>query len=171
MVYDDDFGYTVDVDPEAWDGWRDYVLRGEVNDGNAFHTHSGVAGHAGLFSTAEELYRLASLLLTAGRYNEMQLFTADTIGTFLTLDRFGHGLGFMMDAGSLHAAELPDGSFGHTGFTGTNFVIIPEKDLIIILLTNRQHFGVDEDGYYPDLRELRSGVIKVIIDGVAEMAI
>ncbi len=169
MVYDDDFGYTVDVDPEAWDGWRDYVLRGEVNDGNAYHTHGGVAGHAGLFSTADELYRLASLLLTAGRYDDLQLFAPDTIGTFLTPDRFGHGLGFMMEAGSLHAAELPDGSFGHTGFTGTNFVIIQEKDLIIILLANRQHFGVDKDGYYPDLRELRSGVIAAIIDGVDEV--
>lgn len=171
MVYDDDFGYTVNVDPGAWDGWRDYVLRGEVNDGNAYHTHGGIAGHAGLFSTADELYRLASLLLTAGQYNDLQLFTTDTIGTFLTPDRFGHGLGFMMEAGSLHAAELPDGSFGHTGFTGTNFVIIPEKDLIIILLANRQHFGVNENGYYPDLRELRSGVIAAIIDGVAEVAI
>lgn len=164
MVYDDDFGYTVDVDPGSWDGWREYVFKGEANDGNAFYTHNGVAGHAGLFSTAEELYRLSSILLNNGQYHDHQLFTPDTIRLFLTPDRYGHGLGFMMEPGSLHAKDLPEGSFGHTGFTGTNFVVIPEKDLIIILLTNRQHFGVDEDGYYPNLRELRENVIEAILE-------
>jgi serine-type D-Ala-D-Ala carboxypeptidase len=164
MVYDDNFGYTVDADPDSWSGWRDYVLRGEVNDGNAFYTHNGIAGHAGLFSTAEELYRLSSILLNNGQYNNHHLFTLDTIRLFLTSDRFGHGLGFMMEPGPLHSKDLPEGSFGHTGFTGTSFVVIPERDLIVILLTNRQHFGVDEDGYYPNLRELRENVIRVILE-------
>lgn len=164
MVYDDDFGYTVDVEPDSWVGWREYVLRGEVNDGNAYYTHNGVAGHAGLFSTAEDLYHLSTLMLNDGQFNGYQLFTPDTIRFFLTPDRFGHGLGFMMNSGSLHAKELPEGSLGHTGFTGTNFVVIPENDLIIILLTNRQHFGVNEDGYYPNLRELRENVLEAILE-------
>lgn len=164
MVYDDDFGYTVDVDPDSWDGWREYVLRGEVNDGNAFHTHDGMAGHAGLFSTAEELYILTKIMLTGGQYKELQLLRPESLNLFLTRDRFGHGLGFMMKAQSLHADKLPEGSFGHTGFTGTNVVVIPERDLIFILLTNRQHFGVDEDGTYPDLRELRETVLNTILE-------
>lgn len=164
MVYDDDFGYTVAVDPDSWDGWREYVLKGEVNDGNAFYTHNGVAGHAGLFSTAKELYRLSSMLLNNGQYNDHQLFTQDIIRLFLTPDQFGHGLGFMMEPGSLHSKDLPEGSFGHTGFTGTHFVVIPEREFIVILLTNRQHFGVDENGYYPNLRELRENVIKAILE-------
>lgn len=164
MVYDDDFGYTVDVDPELWDGWREYVLHGEVNDGNAFHTHNGVAGHAGLFSTAEELYRIIKILLKGGQYKDGQLLTPDTINLFLTPDRFGHGLGFMMDSPSLNATELPEGSFGHTGFTGTNFVVVPEYDIIVILLTNRQHYGVNEDGTYPDLRKLRREIFEIVSD-------
>lgn len=164
MVYDDDFGYTVDVDPDSWDGWRNYVLRGEVNDGNAYHTHNGVAGHAGLFSTARELYHLAALILNHGQHNDIQLFSPETINLFLTPGRFGHGLGFMMSPGLLHAKKLPEGSFGHTGFTGTNFVVIAENNLVVILLTNRQHFGVDENGNYPNLRELRENVIESILD-------
>jgi len=163
MVYDDDFGYTVDIDPELWNGWREYVLRGEVNDGNAFHTHGGVAGHAGLFSTAEDLYWLINIILTGGQYEELQLFTPETIRLFLTPDRFGHGLGFMMSAQSLHAKELPGGGFGHTGFTGTNFVVLPENDLVLILLTNRQHFGVDFNGSYPDLRNLREELLEAVL--------
>lgn len=163
MVYDDNFGYTIDIDPESWNGWRDYVLIGEVNDGNAYYTHQGVAGHAGLFSTAEELYRLTALFFNDGMHNNTRIFDKDSIDLFLQPDSFGHGLGYMMDSRSLHANELPEGSFGHTGFTGTNFIVIPDRDLIIILLTNRQHFGVDEETSYPDLRKLRSDIADLFL--------
>jgi CubicO group peptidase (beta-lactamase class C family) len=49
MVHDSTFGYRIEGDARAWDGWRRRTLRGEVNDGNAFHAFDGVAGHAGLF--------------------------------------------------------------------------------------------------------------------------
>jgi serine-type D-Ala-D-Ala carboxypeptidase len=163
MVYDDNFGYTIDIDPDSWDEWRDYVLHGEVNDGNAYYTHQGVAGHAGLFSTAREIYRLTALLLNNGLYKNTRIFNPDSIEQFLEPDSYGHGLGFMMDSQSLHARQLPEGSFGHTGFTGTYFVVIPDNDLIIILLTNRQHFGVDEETNYPDLRKLRSDITDLFL--------
>ncbi|HEY3745302.1 MAG TPA: serine hydrolase, partial [Gemmatimonadaceae bacterium] len=52
MVYDPTFGYLYKGDPTAWNGWRQYVLNGETDDGNSFYANAGVAGHAGLFSTA-----------------------------------------------------------------------------------------------------------------------
>ncbi len=155
MVHDDDFGYTIDIDPAIWDGWRNYTLKGEVNDGNAFHTHDGVAGHAGLFSTADEVYRLLALLLNGGFHGDLQLFSQETIYRFLEKDEHGEGLGWMMTESSLHGKNLPEDSFGHTGFTGTNIVVSPQSDRIMVLLTNRQHPGVDEDGNYPNLRNLR----------------
>ncbi|MEX0904225.1 MAG: serine hydrolase [Balneolaceae bacterium] len=156
MVADDDFGYTIDIDADSWTAWRNYTLKGEVNDGNACYTHQGVAGHAGLFSTAADVYRLLSVLINDGRYNGNQFITRDTIDIFLTKDSNNQGLGWSMDGGFVQAENLSDGSFGHTGFTGTHVVVSPDNDLILILFTNRQHFGVNEGGYYPDLRTLRT---------------
>lgn len=158
MVHDDTFGYTVDVDPDSWDAWRDYTLKGEVNDGNAFYTQKGVAGHAGLFSTAEDVYELLRLMLNNGKYGNNEIFSAETIDLFTTQDLFGHGLGWMMRDESLNGIDLPDGSFGHTGFTGTNVIVSPEKDRIFVFLTNRQHVGVNEEGQYPNLREIRESL-------------
>ncbi|MEX2456553.1 MAG: serine hydrolase domain-containing protein [Balneolaceae bacterium] len=164
MVYDDDFGYTVDVDPESWNGWREHTLKGEVNDGNAFYTQGGVAGHAGLFSTAEEVYALLKLFINNGRFEGEELFSPETIDLFTEKDEFGHGLGWMMSEASLNTVDLTEGSFGHTGFTGTNIIVSPEKGRILVFLTNRQHFGVDEDGQYPNLREIREKLSVVVFE-------
>lgn len=160
MVYDDEFGYKVDVDPESWNGWRRYTLHGEVNDGNAWYANSGVAGHAGLFSTIDDLQVLADLLLNRGKYGEKKLISSSVIDTFLTEDRYGNGLGWAMDKDFISAEESPDGSFGHTGFTGTNIVVVPRDSLSVILLTNRQNVGTQEDGYYFDLEPLRQAIFK-----------
>lgn len=159
MVYDDQFGYTIDdIDPDSWHGWREYTLKGEVNDGNAFYTHRGIAGHAGLFSTAGDIYRLVAVLLNHGRWKDQELIKPETAELFLTQNQFKQGLGWSFDPDVIHADSLPEGSFGHTGFTGTNIVVSPTNDLLYILLTNRQHFGVDENGQYPDLQKLRSAI-------------
>jgi CubicO group peptidase (beta-lactamase class C family) len=145
----------VDVDPQSWNGWREYTLRGEVNDGNAWHTHGGVAGHAGLFSTAGELHRLLMLIVNEGMFNGGKIFEAETIQLFTTKDRFENALGWAMQESVLHAANLPERSVGDTGFTGANFVLNMDNGRMFILLTNRQHAGVNEEGQYPNLRELR----------------
>lgn len=157
MVYDPGFGYRVDIDPESWDGWREYTLKGEVNDGNAWHANGGIAGHAGLFSTAEELYRLLQMVMNDGMYNGEQILDAGTIDLFTSVDEFGNGLGWAMDPSVLQADTIPSGTIGHTGFTGTNIILHPNDDggSLYILLTNRQHVGVDEEGQYPDLMDLR----------------
>ncbi|WP_069131107.1 serine hydrolase domain-containing protein [Rhodohalobacter halophilus] len=156
MVYDKNFGYRINIDPEKWNGWRNYTLKGEVNDGNAHYTFDGVAGHAGLFSTGRELAKLLQLILNGGEYNGNQIISEETIEEFTRKDQYGNGLGWAMDEGTLHADNLPLESVGHAGFTGTNFVLSPESDLFYIFLTNRQHVGVDERGDYPNLREIRT---------------
>jgi len=164
MVHDDNFGYTVDVDPTAWDNWRRYTLKGEVNDGNAWYANEGVAGHAGLFSTASDLQKMIDILLKKEMNHDISLFSSSVIDTFLTNNRFGNGLGWAMDKNIISAKDTPSKTFGHTGFTGTNVVVIPEYKLSIILLTNRQHFGVNEAGSYPNLRPLRQNIVDVLMN-------
>jgi len=88
MVYDSTFGYRYRGDPTAWNGWRRYVLNGEVDDGNSFYANGGVAGHAGLFSTASDVQVLLDLLNNGGIYGGRQYIRPLTIGLFLTLDRY-----------------------------------------------------------------------------------
>ena len=163
MVADDNFGYVCDEDPDAFTKWRTRVLIGEVNDGNAFHAHNGLAGHAGLFSTADELHMLINLLLNEGQYKGHQLISPKTINTFLSKEDLGNGLGWAMSPAALMAENLPEGSFGHTGFTGTYALAIPKHGLSILLLTNRQHAGVDSGGRYPSLNTFRSDVVQAIL--------
>jgi CubicO group peptidase (beta-lactamase class C family) len=164
MIYDPDFGYSIDVDPSLWDEWRDYSLRGEVNDGNSWYANGGVAGHAGLFSTAVELWILLQPILNAEPESETGIFAPETVRAFTTEDDFGNGLGWAMEPSVLHANSLPEGAIGHTGFTGTNFVAVPHPDggRVYILLTNRQHVGVNADGTYPSLRDLREKMSSIV---------
>lgn len=163
MVYDDEFGYRVNVDPKFWNGWREYTLKGEVNDGNAWYANAGVAGHAGLFSTAEELQVMINLLLNGGQFRGKQLISKATIDAFLTKDQFGNGLGWAMDKGFIAAEGTPEGTYGHTGFTGTNVVVIPKHKLSIIFLTNRQNAGLQENGMYFNLGPLRQEIVTAVL--------
>lgn len=164
MVYDDGFGYTVNVDPKSWDGWRQYTLRGEVNDGNAWYANEGVAGHAGLFSTVDDLQVLIDLLINNGRYQGKQIISPAVIDTFLTGNEFGNGLSWAMDKEFIAAKGSPKGTFGHTGFTGTSIVVVPQDSLSIILLTNRQNVGRQENGTYFDLDSLRQAIFDKVIE-------
>lgn len=166
MVYDDDFGYTVDVDPDSWNGWREYTLKGKVNDGNAWYANEGVAGHAGLFSSASELQILIDLLLDDGTDEGRQVISSAVIDTFLTKDRYRNGLGWAMDKSFISAKGTPAGTYGHTGFTGTNVVVIPEYDASIIFLTNRQNVGVQEDGSYFNLNPMRQEIVNLVLQEV-----
>ncbi len=164
MVADDDFGYICDEIPESFTDWRAYVLQGEVNDGNAFHANEGVAGHAGLFSTAEELNTLLSLLLNHGVHEEQQLISKDVIEAFLTPTETGQGLGWAMAAPALPVDTPPAGTFGHTGFTGTFAVGVPSAGISIVLLTNRQQTNVGPDGRYMSLTSLRKSVVRAVLE-------
>lgn len=160
MVYDSTFGYRYPGDPAAWNGWRHDVLDGEVDDGNSFYAHGGIAGHAGLFSTAGQLRVLLDMLVSGGSA-KARILSADVIHRFLTRDRYDNYLGWMLPA------ALPEGSFNHTGFTGTYVLGVPKYGLSVVLLTNRQNMGTDARGYFPNLAPLQDAVAKAIVAGAA----
>jgi CubicO group peptidase (beta-lactamase class C family) len=133
------------------------MLNGETDDGNAWYANGGVAGHAGLFSTASDLHALLDLLLAHGRAGGHQYIRSEVVDRFLTLDRYQNYLGWMAPNG------MPIGSFNHTGFTGTYVLGVPKYGLSIVLLTNRQNMGTDARGYFPDVGPLQSAVARAIV--------
>jgi CubicO group peptidase (beta-lactamase class C family) len=161
MVYDSTFGYKYHGDPKAWNGWRQRVLAGEVDDGNAYYANGGVAGHAGLFSTAADLRVLLDLLNNRGSYGGKQYIRAQVINKFLTRDKYQNYLGWQAPS------YLPSGSFSHTGFTGTYVAGVPRYKLSIVLLTNRQNLGTDARGFFPDVGPLEQEVARAIVNSAA----
>lgn len=159
MVYDSTFAYRYRGDPTAWDGWRRYVLVGEVDDGNAWYANGGVAGHAGLFSTAADLRVLVDLLNNRGTHNGRRVISPQVVDRFLALDKYQNYLGWRLPR------EMPPGSFDHTGFTGTYVLGVPSDKLSVVLLTNRQNLGTDARGFFPDLAPLQMAVARAIVNG------
>lgn len=120
--------------------WRSGTIRGQVNDGNAFHAMQGVSGHAGLFSTLKDLVPFGLALLT-----ETALASADVLSSFLTPGADNQALGFW-------CRDLVDGpAFWHSGFTGTRLLVSPSQRLVAVLLTNRLHAMAPSDYAVPDL--------------------
>jgi CubicO group peptidase (beta-lactamase class C family) len=162
MVYDSTFGYRYRGDATAWNGWRQYVLDGEVDDGNSYYANGGIAGHAGLFSTAGDLRVLLDLLNNHGSYEGHQYIRPEIVDTFLTRDKYQNYLGWQAPP------TLPEGSFSHTGFTGTYVLGVPKYGLSIVLLTNRQNMGTNAAGYFPDVGPLQQAVAKAIVNAAAQ---
>ena len=161
MVYDSTFGYRYLGDPTAWNGWRQRVLIGEVDDGNSYYANGGVAGHAGLFSTAADLRVLLDLLNRRGNYGGRQYIRPEVVDAFLTRDKYENYLGWQAPS------SLPPGTFSHTGFTGTYVAGVPRYKLSVVLLTNRQNMGTNPKGYFPDVGPLQQAVSRAIVAGVA----
>lgn len=164
MVYDTDLGYTVkEIKPQQWDGWRTYVLKGEVNDGNTWYANEGISGAAGLFSTASDLQKVVDILLNKGKSGSCQFISEKTITAFLTKDKFKNGLGWMMDPDNSFMKNAPEGSFGHTGFTGTSIAVIPDIKLSVILLINRQNTGLLKNGEYYNVSPVRQQIFSAVL--------
>ncbi len=157
MVYGPDFGYGYPGDPKSWDGWRNYLLDGEVDDGNAWYANGGVAGHAGLFSVGADLCVLLDMLLNHGVSNGRRIIGAATVDLFLTP---GAHLGWRQPE------NMPPGAFAHTGFTGTYVLAVPEARLAFVLLTNRQNMGADAKGYFPDVGPLQDAAARPLLDAL-----
>lgn len=163
MVYDSTLGFTVkEIDPASWNGWRTYTLKGEVNDGNAWYANRGISGAAGLFSSAKDLQKLLDQLMGKSKYP--RIISKKTINTFLTRDSFDNGLGWMMDPANSFIKNGPEGSYGHTGFTGTCISVIPSHDISIILLVNRQNKGLLSTGNYYNVSPLRQQLVEVVLN-------
>ena len=165
MVYDSTLGFKIkEIDPDKWTGWRHYTLRGEVNDGNAWYANGGISGAAGLFSTVDDLQKLVDMLMNKGKAGSRQFISEKTIKTFLTKDKFNNGLGWMMDTDNSFMKNGPEGTFGHTGFTGTSISVIPKYNLSVILLINRQNTGLLNTGEYYNVNNLRLQVFRAILN-------
>jgi CubicO group peptidase (beta-lactamase class C family) len=128
------------IAPTEKDPWRGRHLRGEVHDENA-SALGGVSGHAGLFSTAHDLDRLARVYLNGGTLDGGRLASAATIRRFTTVwdSTFSsRALGWDTPAENSSGGHfLTRPAFGHTGYTGTSLWIAPQHDLYVMLLTNR----------------------------------
>ena len=165
MVTDSSLGFAIDsINPNQWNGWRHYTLKGEVNDGNAWYANKGVSGHAGLFSTIEDLQKVIDLLKHHGKMGTHSFISEKTINLFLTQDGFNNGLGWMMDPTNSFMKNAPKGSFGHTGFTGTSIAVIPQCDISVIMLINRQNMGLLPTKTYYNLNSVREQVFKAVME-------
>ena len=149
------------------------MIRGEVHDENAWSL-GGVAGHAGLFSTAHDLAILARTLLNGGRYGHARILEADTVRAMLVNENAefpgdSHGLGFELDQRWYMDGLSTPVTFGHTGYTGTSVVIDPLSDSFVILLTNRVHPSRDWGSNNPARRAVARDLARAIavrpIDG------
>lgn len=119
------------------------MVWGEVHDENAWSL-DGVAGHAGVFSTALDLGKLAHMFLNDGKYAGQQILKKETVRMLETnqIPEFSgsdHGLGWELNQGWYMDALSDSTSFGHTGYTGTSIVINRANHTTAILLTNRVH--------------------------------
>jgi CubicO group peptidase (beta-lactamase class C family) len=128
------------IAPTEVDPWRQRHLRGEVHDENASML-GGVSGHAGLFSSARDLARIAQLYLNHGALAGVRIWKPATIVQFTTVQDSAfsnRALGWETPTGNNSAGHLMKRpAFGHTGFTGTSIWIEPAHDVFIVLLTNR----------------------------------
>ena len=110
------------------------MLRGEVHDENAWAL-GGVAGHAGLFSTAGDLAVFCRTLLAGGSYGTARILGPDYAELLLSPP----GLGFALDQPWFMGDLAGHGAAGHTGFTGTSLVLDPSTDTFLVLLANTVH--------------------------------
>ncbi len=137
------------IAPTEWDTeWRGRLIQGSVHDESACAL-GGVAGHAGLFSTATDLQRFGQMWLNGGELHGTRLLRAETVALaichqapWLRLHSAQQaiccGLGWMLDRTEV-MGSAPPGSYGHTGFTGPVLVVVPRQQLVLVVLCNRTY--------------------------------
>lgn len=125
---------------------RTDLIRGEVQDEKAYYSMAGIAGHAGLFSTSEEVLKLCNLIHEIyNRNNKISLFSRDTLLEFMEPagpdNSFGCGwrINNQKRFSKIFSLKASPNSIGHTGFTGTMTLIDLENYISIVLLTNKIH--------------------------------
>jgi CubicO group peptidase (beta-lactamase class C family) len=128
------------------------LLRGTVHDDVANHL-GGVAGHAGIFATAADVAVIGQMLHDGGLHRGRRILSADVVARLRTNVNRGkpaidperpnrtadHGLGVEINQPWFMGRLASPASFGHTGFTGTSLLVAPERQLVVVLLTNRAH--------------------------------
>src|SRR5499427_7712696 len=162
MNYLGDSGADSGSEGEQW-------LRGQVHDPTSFRM-GGVAGHAGLFSTADDLAIFCQMLLNGGDYGRARILSPMTIATMTqphAVSESGAARGLGWDIATTFSSNrgdlFPLGSFGHTGFTGTSLWIDPSSDSFVIFLSNRVH--PDGKG---DVGALRGRVASIVASSIVD---
>lgn len=156
--------------PTEDDPWRGRLVQGEVHDENAF-VMGGVAPHAGLFSTASDLARFAQAMLNGGIYGTRRIMKRSTIERFTRqpnlVPESARALGWDTPSSpSSSGRYFSPTSFGHLGFTGTSLWIDPERQIFVILLTNRVHPRRDNRG----IRDVRPDFHDAVMEALALVA-
>jgi uncharacterized protein YbbC (DUF1343 family)/CubicO group peptidase (beta-lactamase class C family) len=165
MNYLGDSGENTGTQGEQW-------LRGQVHDPTSFRM-SGVAGHAGLFSTADDLAIFCQMILHGGTYKGARILSPMGVATMtrpraIADNGSARGLGWdVATTFSTNKGDLfPLGSFGHTGFTGTSMWIDPASDSFLIFLSNRVH--PDGKG---DVGPLRGRVASIVASSITDTTV
>lgn len=138
-------------------GWRsqETPIRGEVNDGNAYYFFQGIAGHAGLFSTSEDLIKLGKVYLQGGEWKGKRFIDDKLVNKSMQQLKGTRGLGW-------EVSDLFPQGVGHTGFTGTSLYLVPGKRLVAVLLTNRLHMPKPIN-IHPFRKEVHQEILKTVI--------
>lgn len=154
------------IAPTEYDNyWRNKLVWGTVHDENAALL-DGVAGHAGLFSTAEDISHLLQMLIDDGTYNGKRLINRETIELFTKKSSAKSTRALGWDTKSKTGSSAGDlfdlSSFGHTGFTGTSIWVDPTRKLFVIFLTNRIYPSRNNKKLYKIRPALHNAIIKSI---------
>src|ERR1041385_6318622 len=164
LSYLGDTSANVGAEGDVW-------LRGQVHDPTSYRMN-GVAGHAGLFSTADDLAIYCQMILNHGSYGGVRILSPLTVAEMTrprVVSSAGNtrGLGWDMNTSySTNRGDLfPLGSFGHTGFTGTSLWIDPASEMFVVFLSNRVH--PDGKG---DVGPLRGRVASIVAGAVTDTA-
>lgn len=169
------------VAPTEVDTLRGGLVHGVVHDERAYYL-GGVAAHAGLFGSADDLARFATMMLRGGRLGDARVLDSTTIRRFTAYaepatsnralgwqkpDR--EGIRDQFPPASWAGSRMSAAAFGHTGFTGTSIAIDPELDLFIILLSNRVNPTRDNPRISAVRRALADAVVGVVQDHRANL--
>ncbi len=153
------------IAPTENDPWRRRIVRGEVHDENAY-AMGGVSGHAGLFSTTHDLAVFAQMMLFRGIYDHRRYIRPETLDRFTRPSASaeeGAALGWRKPSDSSWTGKVfSPAAYGHTGFTGTSIWIDPQRQLFIILLTNRVHPTRKNAQINDARREITESVVRAI---------
>lgn len=147
--------------------WRNGVVRGYVHDMTAPFM-GGVSGHAGLFSTAEDMAKMGQMYLNGGYYGGKQYISSETLQRFSSCQDgdkgFYRGLGF--DRPRANSTVMSQQAFGHTGFTGTCVWVDPAYDLVYIFLSNRVFLSMNDNTLQK--LDFRNRIQKAFVEAIVE---
>ena len=149
------------------DSARGGLLRGTVSDQNAWAL-GGVAGQAGLFSSARDLAVFAQMMLNGGAYAGARIVRPGTVARWTARQATTSSRALGWDTPAPEASSghyFSPRSFGHTGYTGTSLWLDPERGVFVVLLMNRISSRGSGDGYLEVRRAVSDAVQAAIVDG------